>query len=97
MKKIKLVLGVAIALIIFASCSVTTPLAVSAAPIGAKTGVSKTGVLFGVIHTNKSFGIAEAAHNGKIKGGVATADLKTSWAPIVRVFYYKKEIIVQGN
>lgn len=97
MKKISIILSVLTLSVILTSCSVTVPLSVSAAPIGAKQGVSKTGVLFGFIMTNKSFGVAEAAHNGKIKAGVATVDMKTSWAPIVRVFYYKKEIIVQGN
>jgi hypothetical protein len=97
MKKMKFLFGAIALVVLLGSCSVTVPVTVSAAPIGGKTGVSKTGVLFGGIMLNKHFGIAEAAHNGKIKGGVATVDMKTSWAPVIRVFYYKKEIIVQGN
>ncbi|MDX2174711.1 MAG: TRL domain-containing protein [Bacteroidota bacterium] len=97
MKKIKIFVSAFAVAAILSSCSVTMPLTVSAAPIGKKVGISKTGILFGGWQLNKNFSIAEAAHNGKITGGVATADIKTSWAPVVKFFYYKKEIIVQGN
>ncbi len=83
MKKIKLIASAVVVATILSSCSVTMPLSVSAAPIGDKTGVSKTTVLFGAFIMNKNFGIAEAAHNGKIKGGVAIADMKTSWIPLI--------------
>lgn len=95
MKKAKILFSVAALAFIFSSCSVTMPLAVSAAPIGSKVGVSKTGVLFGN-QMNKSFGIGEAAHNGKITGGVGVADLKIKSSPFAFIFY-KKEIIVYGN
>ena len=75
------------------SCSVTSPLSVSSASIGSKVGSSKTTVLFHAWQLNKNFGIAEAAHQGKITGGVATADLKTT----NYLFFVKKEIIVHGN
>ena len=97
MKKIKLFASAIVVATILSSCSVTVPMSVSAAPIGDKVGVSKTAVLFGGFIMNKNFGIAEAAHNGKIKGGVAIADMKTSWIPIIQDLYYKKEIIVRGN
>jgi len=97
MKKITTFISVIAVAAIITSCSVTRPLAVSAATIGKKTGISTTGVLFGGWQLNRNFSIAEAAHNGKITGGVATADLKTSWTPILKFIYYKKEIIVQGN
>jgi len=93
MKKTLSFVSIIAAAAIVTSCSVTVPLAVSAAPIGNKVGTSKTTVLFGAWQLNKEFGIAEAAHNGNIKGGVATADLKVTNF----VFFTKKEIIVQGN
>lgn len=77
---------------ILASCSATTPLAVSAAPIGNKVGVSKCNVFLGM-QFNKNFGIADAAKNGGIKGSVAIADLKVT----NYVLFVKKEIIVHGN
>lgn len=93
----KIYLGAVALGAILSSCSVTVPLSISAAPIGNKTGVSKTGILFGTFVLNKNFGIAEAAHNGKIKSAVATADMKTSWIPVLGAFYHTKEVIVQGN
>jgi hypothetical protein len=96
MKTIKILISAIVVAMIVSSCSVTRPLSASNAPISNKIGISKTGMLFG-IRLNKSFGIAEAAHNGKITGGVAVVDLKISWTPFVNIFYYKKEIIVQGN
>ncbi|MGZ3899609.1 MAG: TRL domain-containing protein [Bacteroidia bacterium] len=91
-KTLSFVSAIAVAAIL-TSCSVTVPLAVSAAPIGNKVGTSATTVIFGAWHLNKNFGIAEAAHNGKITGGVAIADLKVT----NYVLFKKKEIIVQGN
>lgn len=92
MKKLVLSIGVIAVAALTSSCSVTLPLAVSAAPIGNKTGTSSTTVLFGA-QLNKNFGISEAAKNGKITGGVATADIKTTSFIIFR----KKQIIVTGN
>ena len=77
---------------ILTSCSVTLPMSVSAAPIGNKVGISKTTVFMG-IQLNREWGIAEAAKNGKITGGVATVDCKTT----NMLFFIKKEIIVHGN
>lgn len=85
---------------ILTSCSITTPLAVSSAPIGNKVGTSSTTVIFGNpvdpmigIHTNKNFGIQEAAKNAGIKGGVATVDVKVTRF----VFFHKVELIVTGE
>lgn len=97
MKKITtLIVTLAVAAMV-TSCSVTTPLSASSAPIGKKVGTSSTGILFGIIRLNKNYGVAEAAHNGKISGAVATVDVKTSWIPVVKGIYYKKELIVRGN
>jgi len=91
-KTIKYVSAIAVAAIL-TSCSVTTPLAVSHAPIGNKVGTSSTTVLFGTWHMNKNWGIAEAARNGGIKGGVATVDQKfTNY-----IFFVKRELIVTGE
>jgi len=95
MKKIIILLSAAVVMSTATSCSVNRPLSVSAAPIGTRVGVSKTGVLFGGIK-NKNFGIAEAAHNGKITGGVGVADMKVT-SSIFSFIYYKKQITVYGN
>jgi hypothetical protein len=75
------------------SCYNIQPLSVSAAPLGNKEGTSSTVVLFGAWQLNKNFGIAEAAHNGKITGAVGCADIKTTGY----IFFKKMEIIVHGN
>lgn len=93
MKKTLTFVGAIAVAAMLTSCSVTLPLSVSAAPIGNKVGISKTVVLFGNWQLNRDFGIGEAAKNGGIKGGVATADIKTT----NYIFFQKKEIIVQGN
>lgn len=82
-----------VATILLTSCSVTTPLAVSAAPVGTKKGYSETTILFGAWQLNKNFGLAEAAKKGKITGGVAFADIKTT----NYFFFSKKKIIVYGE
>jgi len=93
MKNVKTFLGVLAATVILTSCSITLPVSVSEAPIGNKSGTSSSVVLFGFWHLNKNFGIAEAAKNGGIKGGVATVDIKyTNY-----VVFGKKQLIVQGN
>lgn len=93
MKKVFTLACVIVAATILTSCSVTAPYAVSSAPIGNKTGTSSTVVLFGFWQLNRDFGIAEAAHNGKITGGIATVDMKTKHC----FLFMKKEIIVQGS
>jgi hypothetical protein len=92
MKKTLTFVSVIAAAAILTSCSVTMPLSVSAATIGNKVGTSKCTMFLG-FQFNRNFGIAEAAHNGGIKGGVATADLKVTRYP----FFIKKEIIVTGS
>lgn len=92
MKKILTFVSIVAVAATITSCSVTSPLAVSAAPIGNKVGTSKCTMFLG-LQFNRNFGIAEAAHNGGIKGGVATADLKVT----NYVFFIKKEIIVTGS
>ena len=75
------------------SCSITMPVAVSDAPIGKKKGKSTTGILFGAIYLNPNYGVAEAAKRGKLTGGIATVDEKTT----SYVVFMKKELIVTGE
>ena len=91
MKKLSIFGVVAVAAMI-SSCSVTMPLSVSAATIGSKKGSSSTTIFCG-IQFNKAFGISDAAKNGKITGGVATVDLKTT----NYILFVKKEIMVTGS
>lgn len=93
MKKIYTLVSVIAAAAILTSCSVTVPVTASAAPIGGKVGTSETTVLFGSWFLNKDYGVAEAAKNGKIKGGVATVDLKVTNF----VFFTKRQLIVTGE
>lgn len=97
MKRVKQILGIMAVAALITSCTMVTPLSVSSAPIGDKNGVSKTGVLFGVIYLNKEYGIAEAARNAKIKAGVATVDESVTKIPVVSLFFYEKQIMVTGN
>lgn len=92
MKNVLVSVSVIAIVAMLTSCSVTVPMSVSAAPIGNKIGISKTTVFWGA-QMNKNFGIAEAAKNGGIKGGVGIADLKSK-----NCFFFKKlEIIAYGN
>jgi len=75
------------------SCTVTLPVTVSRAEIGEKRGVSKTGVLFGVIYLNGEYGIKEAAKKGKITSAIATVDEKTT----SYLIFSKKELIVTAK
>jgi hypothetical protein len=93
MKKVYQIISVIAASAILTSCSVTSPVTASAAPIGNKVGTSSTTVLFGTWYLNKNYSVAEAAHNGKIKGGVATVDVKTT----NYFLFLKKELIVTGE
>lgn len=47
MKKSTLLFSAALVALFVSSCSVTEPLSVSAAPLGTKTGVSSTSIVFG--------------------------------------------------
>jgi hypothetical protein len=87
----KFVMAIAVAATL-TSCSITLPYDVSAAPIGDKKGSSST-ILLGAWQLNKNFGIAEAAKQGKITGGVAIVDRKmTNY-----VFFQKATLIVYGK
>ena len=92
MKKIYQIASVIAAAAILSSCSVTAPVTASAAPLGNKVGTSST-IVLGVWQLNKNYGVAEAAHNGKIKGGVATVDVKVTNFLI----FQKRELIVTGE
>lgn len=93
MKKRMKFLVAGLATAVMTSCSMTLPVAVSDLPIGSKEGVSKTIVLFGAIHLNGDYSVAEAAQKGGIKGGISTVDEKTSHYLI----FVKKELIVTGE
>jgi hypothetical protein len=92
MKKIYQIVSVIAIATILSSCSVTFPVTASAASVGNKVGTSKT-IVLGVWQLNKNYGVAEAAHNGKIKGGVATVDVKVTNF----LFFQKRELIVTGE
>ena len=87
----KFVMAIAVAAIL-TSCTVTSPMSASDAPIGTKTGVSST-LIIGVWQVNKNFGIAEAAKQGNITSGIAIADKKVTNFLIVR----KAQILVYGK
>lgn len=76
-----------------ASCSTTLPMAVSEAPIGAKTGISKTISIGYGLDLNGNYGVKEAAKNAGITGPIATADEKTT----NYILFKKKELIVTGG
>ncbi len=84
----------AVAATALTSCTITTPLTVSEAPLtGNKTGTSSTVVLFGTWNLNSEYGLEEAARNGGIKGGISYADIQYKR----NVIFMKKTIIVHGN
>jgi hypothetical protein len=78
---------------ILTSCSVTMPVTVSDAKIGAKRGVSTSTILFNVIYLNSNYGIGDAAKNGGITSAIATVDKKiTNY-----LIFQKVELIVTGE
>jgi hypothetical protein len=93
MKKFKYIFSIAVAATFLSSCTVTMPYAVTENPIGSKKGVSKTSVILGAIQTNGDFGVADAAKNGKIYGGVSTVDMKVS----NYILFSTKELIITGE
>ena len=95
MKKTLKTLVAVIAVAVMTSCSITQPYAVTEEPIGSKTGVSKSIVLLGVIYVNGNYGLADAAKNGKIKGGVSTVDVKTT--SFLGPIFSTKEMIITGE
>ena len=101
MKNLKNIIAVSALALTFASCSITYPYTATNNPIGGKTGVSKTSIIFGVanehnlgagIVTNKDYGVVEAAKKGKIDK-IATVDIKVT----NYVIFKKAEIIVTGE
>ena len=92
MKKTLLITFAGIGLML-SSCTIITPHDISEAKIGSKVGVSKTIILFNALYLNNNFGLTEAVKNGKITGGVATIDNKTT----NMIFFQTKEIIVTGE
>lgn len=93
MRKIKMIAAGFILALGLSSCTMTVPHAVTEHPIGSKKGISKTGVIFGVIYLNGDYSIADAAKKGRIKGPISTVDIKTT----SYFFYSTKEIIVTGD
>ncbi len=88
---LSLIIGIALFL---SSCSITSPYAVSSAPLGDKKGVSKTFCL-GNIQFNGKHSVAEAVENGNLTGGVATVDIKTNI--YLGFLIWTREIIVHGE
>lgn len=93
MKRITNFAVIALAAIAITSCTITRPYAVTEEEVGTKTGSSSTTVLFGTWYLNKNYGVAEAVKNSKMKGGVATVDIKIK----NYIFFSKKELIVTGK
>jgi len=91
MKKINGLFAGFLVTLALSSCTITQPYAVTEHPIGKNEGVSKTNVILGAIQLNSDFGIADAAKNGKIKGPIATVDLKVS----NYILFSTKELIVR--
>lgn len=97
----KYILG-AVAVAAMASCSITRPYTATNNPIGSKVGKSSTTVILGgsagsnlaagLIVTNGTFGVIEAAKKGKIEK-IATVDVKTTNFYV----FQKVEIIVTGE
>ena len=75
---------------IFSSCSVTAPLAITDNPVGTRKGIASSTTFFGL--GNVDVGIEKAAKNGKITK-VATVDYKVSSF----LFIIKFETIVTGT
>ncbi len=93
MKSLKVLICTAVVGAFMTSCSVTMPYAVTSNPIGSKTGTSSTGMILGVIQLNKNHGVAEAAKNGGITGGISTVDVRlTNY-----LLFWKRDIIVTGE
>ena len=78
--------------LVFASCSLTMPVAVSKAEIGQLRGSSSTVVLFG-IYLNSEYGVKEAATNGNITSAIATADEKVTNF----IIFQTRELIVTAK
>ena len=99
MKNIKsLMLSAVVAVGLLSSCAVTRPYAVTGNPIGSKTGVSTTGVVFGVIQLNGKHGVQDANKNGGITGGISTVDIKYShYGFPAALFFMQREVIVTGE
>lgn len=93
MKNLKQIFIACTFIVALASCSVTKPYAITENPIGNKKGVSSSLYIFN-LELNGKFGITEACKKGKIKGGVSTVDIKTTYyfGPLV----WKREMIVTG-
>ena len=95
MKRIYLTLGLGLVL---ASCSVTTPLAVTNNRVGGKEGKSETVCVFGWggissgIVLNKNYSVSDAAKNGGITT-IGSVDLKVT----NYLFITKNTIIVTGE
>lgn len=94
MKNLKTIFGALILGATLASCSLTVPYAITDNPVGVKKGVSES-FYIGVIELNGNFGIAEAAKKGKIKGGISTVDMKTTY--YLSGLLWKRELIVTGD
>ena len=94
MKRLINILASVVLVIGLSSCAMTVPHSVTENAIGSKTGVSKTGVVLGLFHTNSGYGVPEAAKNGKINGPISTVDVKKTRYTFL---YRTEEMIVTGE
>jgi hypothetical protein len=96
MKVVKFFLGSLAVAAVMSSCTVIVPVAVSNAEVGTKVCKSTTGVLFGSIELNGSYGVADAVKQAKYTGPVACVDEKYNRHPLW-ILFYTKEMIVTGK
>ena len=73
MKSFSKVLVAGVAAVMFASCSLTTPIAATSNPVGSKVGTSSGNCFFGFLCFDVDASIATAAKNGGISK-ISTVD-----------------------
>jgi hypothetical protein len=74
LKKMSFMAVIFSALLLLSSCSITAPLAATAAPIGKKVGTAKASIIFGLCFGG-DYSVQAAAKNGGITK-VSTVDVK---------------------
>lgn len=98
MKKFKILFASIVLTGFLASCSLSVPYAITKNAVGSKVGESSS-IVFGSgaeglgIFLNGNYGIAEAAKNGGITGGVSTVDLRVD----NYILFTKVTLIVTGE
>lgn len=89
--KIKIISSIILFSVVFASCSVVQPVAVTDNPVGKKKGVAKAKAFMGIC-PSCDVSLVKAAKNGKIDK-IATVDFKMKWG----ILFVTYETIVTGE